>query len=64
MQMGSVLLVRILLLSVTYVHSYFDLGPKANSRLYSIQPTGLLLFSVREVVKFDIIISFPGQESS
>ena len=37
---------------------------KANSRPYSIPPTELLSFSVREVVRFDIIISFPGQESS
>jgi hypothetical protein len=64
MQMGSVLLVRILSLSGMYVHFYFNvgLGSKANSRPYSTPPTELLSFSVREVVKFDIIISFPGQE--
>jgi hypothetical protein len=36
----------------------------ADPRPYSIPPMELLSFSVREVVRFDIIIFFPGQESS
>ena len=36
----------------------------ADPRLYSTPPMELLSFSVREVVRFDIIISFPEQESS
>jgi len=39
-------------------------GIDANARLYLIPPMELLSFSVREVVRFDIIISFPEQESS
>ena len=41
---------------------YLNIGSKANSRLYSTPPMELLSFSVREVVRFDIIISFPVQE--
>jgi len=67
MQMGLVLLVRILLLSVMQVpfsillisSLYRAIGSKADNRLYSTPPTELLSFSVREVVRFDIIISFP-----
>ena len=64
MQMGLVLLVRILSSSGMCVYFYLNVGSTADSRLYSILPMELLSFSVREVVKSDIIISFPEQESS
>lgn len=64
MQMGLVLLVQILSLSGMYARSSFNVGSEADSRQYSIPPMELLSFSVLEVVKFDIIISFPEQGSS